>query len=168
VAAAIDLFWDLNDGSSGIIEQAQDALAQAYHLPVEKLGKFTVSSAAYDSIRHQHAAAEVVKQVRSKTRRGALGLGVVEVDLYAPGLNFVFGQADRLEQAAVVSVHRLRGEKALPRIRTEVVHEVGHLLGLGHCHRSDCVMFFSNTVYDTDRKGEKLCADCQGRLNGGL
>jgi archaemetzincin len=46
-------------------------------------------------------------------------------------------------RVAVVSVYRLRsrdGKLYMSRVRKEVVHEVGHLLGLKHCRDTGCVM----------------------------
>lgn len=100
-------------------------------------------------------------------------LGLVEADLFAPGLNFVFGEADIAGNRAVIALPRLRQEfYGLPsddrlfRERTikEAVHEMGHTYGLGHCPNPICVMHFSNSLYDTDLKRWKFCAACKVRL----
>jgi archaemetzincin len=99
-------------------------------------------------------------------------LGLTDVDLFAPQLNFVFGQADVAGGVAVVSTHRLRpqfyGEAPDARLlaeRTlkEAVHETGHLLGLGHCPDRACVMWFSNSIKETDAKGLSFCGGCGQR-----
>lgn len=104
---------------------------------------------------------------RAKERyNDTIVLAVTDYDLYAPGLNFIFGQAELRGQAAAISVYRLiENEKLLTpvekrRIRTEVVHELGHVFGLEHCSDPYCAMYFSNTLMDTDRKGDRLCAAC--------
>jgi archaemetzincin len=91
-------------------------------------------------------------------------LGVVDVDLYSPELNFVFGEADAHRGVAVFSTARLRvgsaGERQLyRRATTEAIHELGHTFGLGHCARPGCVMWFSNTLTETDRKSPRPCAE---------
>jgi len=50
------------------------------------------------------------------------------------------------------------------RALKEAVHELGHLLGLPHCDNPRCIMFFSNTLADTDRKGPGFCPACRGKL----
>jgi predicted Zn-dependent protease len=46
----------------------------------------------------------------------------------------------------------------------EAVHELGHTYGLGHCGNPRCVMFFSNSLADTDGKGSGFCPSCESKL----
>ena len=96
-------------------------------------------------------------------------LGLVDVDVFAVGLNYVFGEAYLPGRASLVSIWRLRpefyGERADSgvfglRILKEAVHELGHTLGLKHCSQRLCVMHFSNSIFDTDRKQSLLCSQC--------
>jgi archaemetzincin len=98
-------------------------------------------------------------------------LGITEADLFSPGMNFIFGIANR--GRALISTFRLRpefiGQGASPkvfrrRILTEAVHELGHALGLTHCEYPGCVMYFSNWIGDTDRKGPGFCFRCARTL----
>lgn len=100
-------------------------------------------------------------------------LGVTGVDLTAPGLNFVFGLADPRGRAAIISLARLYPEfygqprdpgRFKARAVTEAVHELGHLMGLDHCPNPACVMAFSNSLADTDRKGPGFCRACREKL----
>jgi len=100
-------------------------------------------------------------------------LGITEADLHVPSMNFVFGEAHPLWGVAVISLHRLRPEfygqtsdntLFLERCAKEAIHEVGHILGLSHCDDPQCVMFFSNSIKDTDRKGLSFCKRCYGEV----
>ena len=102
-------------------------------------------------------------------------LAVADVDLYVNSLNFVFGEADPTNRAAVISVIRLRqsfyglrnnSKLFLKRTGKEAIHELGHVLGLRHCLNPRCVMFFSNSLADTDRKEDDFCKKCRNSLRG--
>ena len=44
------------------------------------------------------------------------------------------------------------------------LHEVGHaLFALRHCNNPKCVMSFSNTIFDVDRKSKEVCKNCKTR-----
>jgi archaemetzincin len=96
-------------------------------------------------------------------------LGIVDVDLFVPRLNFVFGQAECPGKAALISLWRLRPEfygkpsntqVFAERSTKEAMHELGHTLGLKHCSNPFCVMYFSNSIFETDRKQSLFCNKC--------
>jgi len=128
---------------------------------------------AYNAERNQFNSTVVLSMIsrfveKVETRIDRV-LGVVDVDLYVPRLNFVFGEAESPGRTALISLFRLKPrfyglsenrELFLMRSLKEAVHEVGHTLGLGHCDSPTCVMFFSNSIFDTDKKGWKFCERC--------
>ncbi len=98
-------------------------------------------------------------------------LALVEFDLYEKGLNFVFGEAQLGGRNAVVSVFRLRTENErlfFERTFKEVNHELGHTFGLEHCPDPECVMSFSNSLMEVDRKGRFFCRSCREKLSSAL
>lgn len=121
---------------------------------------------ALDRDRSQYLAVRLLEELAAagKPEWDRL-LGVTDVDLYAPNLNFVFGEADREKGAAVFSIVRLRtgrapfGRDEVLRRRSvvEAIHELAHTYGLGHCQDSRCVMWFSNTLAETDQKSADFC-----------
>jgi len=128
---------------------------------------------ALDRKRGQYAADTIINSIMDKKEYtdGERILGVFDGDLYAEGLNFIFGEAGA--KAAVIGLARLRQEfYGLPedkplfkrRASIEAVHELGHTYGLGHCKNQKCVMFFSNSLADTDRKKPDFCCACAERL----
>ena len=127
---------------------------------------------AYDHKRKQYLSTAILNAISEQKEYAFYEkiLGIVDHDLFVPELNFVFGQAS--PKAAVISLTRLRQtfyhlteDQHLfhQRVLTEAVHELGHTYGLRHCRNPRCVMFFSNRLMDTDRKGWEFCQECKSR-----
>ncbi len=128
---------------------------------------------AHDPRRGQYLADDILAQLSRLDLDAERWLGVADLDLYTPGLNFVFGQARMGGPAALIALPRLRqGFYGLPddealfhqRAIKEAVHELGHTYGLSHCRSPRCVMCFSNSLRDVDKKGRGFCSSCRKRL----
>jgi archaemetzincin len=121
---------------------------------------------AFDPRRRQYRAYDLLAIARHRT--GERVLVVTNCDLFSDNLNFVFGLADCPGKHAVISLFHLRmgvnKETFRRRALKEAVHELGHTLGLSHCAKSHCVMYFSNCLADTDQKASVWCAACEGKL----
>jgi archaemetzincin len=140
-------------------------------LPAEK-----IPEAAHNTSRSQHDAEAILDDISSRLKI-AVGnesaLIITDVDLYSRDLNFVFGVADTPRAAAIMSLARLKNEfYGLPADRRlfieravkEALHELGHAWGIKHCSNPKCVMYFSNTLQDTDRKRARFCHECSKTL----
>jgi len=156
-----------------VIERLQEDLSKLFNKQVELGQGMPHPDYAYNRKRNQYLSTALLKTLMEQRAYMAYGkvLGIVDLDLYVPELNFVFGEAG--QKAAVISLTRLRQEfYHLPqdqtlfykRALTEAVHELGHTYGLGHCQNPRCVMFFSNSLLDTDRKGFEFCMECRRKL----
>lgn len=127
-----------------------------------------ISDSLYNAEREQYNAEDIITEIAANmpgTSRKLLG--VIDVDLFVPGLNFVFGIAEA--NSAVISLARLKPEfyskekdETLFRERAlkEAIHELGHTFGLHHCLEKTCVMHFSNCLEDTDCKIAYFCRNC--------
>jgi len=128
---------------------------------------------SFDRTRGQYKAEKLLDFISAMRKESdEILLGVTEFDLYYPGLNFVFGLA-KPGDCAIISLCRLRQEfyglrpdrnMFIVRAVKEAVHELGHVLHLSHCENRNCVMFFSNSIMDTDAKGYRFCPSCQKKL----
>jgi archaemetzincin len=127
---------------------------------------------AFNKSRRQYRSDMILSKVHSyveKEKNLDRILGIVDIDIFVPNLNFVFGEAECPGKAALISLWRLKPEfygapskmeLFVERITKEAVHELGHTFGLGHCSNPFCVMFFSNSIFDTDRKKSLFCNKC--------
>ena len=127
---------------------------------------------AFDKKRKQYRSDVILSKIQgyAAKRKGLRSvLGVVDADIFVSELNFVFGEAACPGKAALISLWRLKPEfygdasnmeLFAARALKEAIHELGHTLGLKHCSRSSCVMHFSNSIFDTDRKQSSFCDEC--------
>lgn len=132
---------------------------------------------AFDNRRQQYNSNVLLSRIRSHSlQQSSLDriLGIVNVDIFVPSFNFVFGQAEYHGRTALISLWRLRPEfygKAsntglfVERSIKEATHEIGHTLGLMHCPDQLCVMFFSNSIVETDRKQSLFCNKCYMKID---
>lgn len=131
-----------------------------------------VPESSYSTDREQYNAEVLVAGLAEKMPTDAEKLlGVVDVDLFVPGLNFIFGLA--AGNTAVISLARLKPEYYgemknvflfRERALKEAIHELGHTFGLHHCPDIRCIMHFSNRLEDTDIKGPDFCRNCSIKI----
>jgi archaemetzincin len=154
------------------MEKLRDKVGGIFHCPVEIGAGFSNLAQAYNPERKQYFSSKLLASLK-KSERDERVVGIADVDLYVPRLNFVFGEADVGSGTAIVSLCRLRQEfyglapdeaLFLERATKEIVHELGHTFGLGHCPNNKCVMHFSNSLADTDLKEANFCGSCRPKI----
>ena len=160
---------------AAVLKDIADALEKTFHCKVEFGKEIPVPHDLYNNKRGQYHSTRILRRLHPfKTKDFRRVLGVIDADLYVPELNFVFGEADILAGVTVIALARLRQEfyglnpdRDLFHLRAvkEAIHEIGHTYGLGHCPDTKCIMYFSNSLKDTDRKGPGFCSICKHELN---
>jgi len=154
-----------------ILQKVREELKIRFHMIGEITRVEKLPGSAFNKFRNQYRS-DLVLQFLEKHFKGRI-LGITKEDMYTEGLNFVFGQAKLKGRVAVVSIARLNptffhqpeNEELFERRSVkEAIHEVGHMLGLGHCNKRGCVMTFSNTIGDVDKKTKYLCEMCKLQL----
>jgi len=162
----------LKDTSYGLVQTFPDSSCEVID------GMLALPEPAYDKKRRQYNSTITLNNIREfanhRTDYNRI-LGIIDEDLYSSELNYVFGEAYLSGNAGLISLCRLKpefyGEKPDSRIfqlRTlkEAIHELGHTLNLQHCPRSYCVMHFSNSIFEVDKKQNLFCDQCY--LNASL
>ncbi|MFB6266213.1 MAG: archaemetzincin family Zn-dependent metalloprotease [Halodesulfurarchaeum sp.] len=165
----------IGDVPARVKREASAALRTVYDIEVSVAPDQDLPDGAYDSGRDQYRA-EAFIDLAANTASGEKSVALTTEDLFYRRRNYVFGLAYLDGRSCVVSTYRLQtssdggfserpaSEVFSDRVRKEVVHEVGHTLGLEHCDNNRCAMNFSPTVREVDRKEELLCGSCQRRL----
>lgn len=155
-----------------ILDRLATGLGDALVCRVALSGDLALPSGSFDRKRAQYRSRRLLASLATwKRAEGADGyvLGVTDRDVYTRGLSFIFGEADRENDVALVSTARLgssdpgSGELLQERLLKESIHELGHLLGLEHCPDNGCIMFYSNAIEHTDTKGPGFCDRCRGK-----
>ena len=135
-------FIPLGDIDTETIEVLRKKVNGIFHCPSKMEAGFHDLSEAYNPQRKQYLSSKLIASLQSPEGAESI-VGIADVDLYVPGLNFIFGEADVVSGTVIISLHRLRQEYYglapdeelfLERATKEIVHELGHTFGLGHCH----------------------------------
>lgn len=162
----------VGDLPAAVKREASSGLRSVYDCEVTIHDSQPVPDGSHDPAREQYRAEEFI-ELASRIGSGEKNIAITDHDLYYRRRNYVFGLAYLSGNGSVISTYRLQtssdggisnkpaSEIFSDRVRKEVVHEIGHTLGLEHCDNSRCVMNFSPTVREVDVKEENLCGSCQ-------
>lgn len=156
----------LNTVDRKILEYICEYLSEKiFYCNCEVIDPLILDSHFYNKLREQYNSDLILNWIAQKTRtyKADIIIGIGDFDAYADNLNFIFGEAYPKDRVCAVYLGRLKTNDINlynERIIKEVIHEIGHVLGLQHCSNPDCVMYFSRTINDTDYKKPMYCKRC--------
>ncbi|MCX8094862.1 MAG: archaemetzincin family Zn-dependent metalloprotease [Caldisericia bacterium] len=152
-----------------ILEEIKENLKEIFNFDVIISKNLTPKDIQKNYIRNQYYASKLINYLREKhINEGDKILGVISEDIFDEGYNFLFGSAELNGKYSIISIFRLYDkdiDKFVERCVKEAVHEIGHTFGLNHCLNKRCVMSFSLSILDVDKKDKKFCNICEMKLS---
>jgi archaemetzincin len=154
-----------------LIEKISEELKNQLRIVTDVAATMGIPKEFRDSYRDQYSAERILKFLNENVQGRVLA--ITDSDIFAAEMNYTYGQAQMSGSSAVLSTFRLRPEfyrnradnsVLIERAIKESVHEVGHMLGLKHCLNEKCVMNFSPTIFNFDKKAKNFCDDCKTKL----
>lgn len=176
---------------NSVLDFIQNSLKRIFKTKIYILDRIDIPENSFVKNRKQHNAAIISNYITEKLSLKYIqdiNLAILNTDIFVPSLNFVFGIATDFPKICLISILRLnplfytffslnhKGQDLIEeltdkerkvfkdRILKEAVHEIGHTLGLNHCNSYKCVMYFSDTLIDTDKKSYNFCSSCLNLL----
>ncbi|MCF8371788.1 MAG: archaemetzincin family Zn-dependent metalloprotease [Bacteroidales bacterium] len=150
-------------------------VAREFRLPITIKENHSDLSEFYDPTRRQYDGHKLLQDIDARySSSSMIRVGLFRVDLFIPILTFIFGQAAFNGSTGVASLYRLRNEQygikknealLLERFSKVIIHEIGHAMGLIHCHIPGCVMQPSTYVEDIDQKNHEFCPNCRHKID---
>ncbi len=156
-------------------EHIQQSISSIFHLDVDCSECALDISQFYNPARRQYNADLILEEIIRRAPAGYMKyINLFRGDLFIPILTYIFGQGQLNGKHGIASLYRLRNELygleedydlMLERFTKVVIHELGHMFGLVHCHNPNCVMRSSTYVEDLDQKEVNLCSKCWSELS---
>jgi archaemetzincin len=118
---------------------------------------------AYRLGRRQYDAGKIIEALTAEVDQVPYCLGITSEDICSPILTFVYGESQLGGRSALISLYRITDAQTgvtCTRAAKIGVHEVGHLMGLGHCRKQGCLMNFSANIEKLDQLQMWFCDAC--------
>jgi archaemetzincin len=99
---------EFGEVESYLVEAVSIALEQEFRMGIRLAERLSIPARSYSRERGQYLSTELLKVLATQVHEDArVTLGITNVDLFVPELNFVFGEASKALSVAVFSTARL-------------------------------------------------------------
>ena len=139
-----------------LLEPMRAQAAAFFGLPARVGDPLPAIGDGWDPMRRRQNASVLIDRLAPLAPGDALVfLAVVEEDLFARGLPWVFGEGNFGNRCGVLSLARLG--QALRALKL-MCHEAGHVLSIAHCASRHCLMQGARSLAEVDAMPLALCA----------
>lgn len=148
-----------------LIWAIREKAKQLYNIRIVFVGKFKYPAKTENG----YKAESFTRKLTRKRGKQEYAIGLTDQDIISykmyDWLDFTFvadtilGFADLPMGACIISSAQLKDSNTFNRTVNVVMHEIGHLVGLGHCEDEDCLMI----RYD-HLDNSALCCRCKWKL----
>ena len=156
-----------------------------YHSPVVILNQREIPAAFLNTSKGERYSADSIIKWLAHTAPDTIYkvVGITHKDIFTTKMELlhikkpestyavwgIFGLGYKPGHSCVVSDNRLQttdNVKFHHRLRTVVIHELGHNLGLPHCPSDSCIMNDANeSIKTVDKSADNYCKKCNDRLD---
>lgn len=178
---AVTLLVPIGQVPLSVLYAVRDVLFESFVHTVEVVEPIPIpEEEAYNNRRRQYNVCRLAKVVGEYIRPDTFrAIGIVDADLYFPGLNFVFASRVPGSRVIVIGLKRLRPpewvsrwgedgewkELMKRRVGILVVSQIASSLGLGACENLGCARMAVNSLPELDRKSAILCPTCAAQIS---
>lgn len=165
-AGYLEAFYDLPVSvmpSKPMPKPTKGADHRTVHQLIANSGRFP----PFEQIRTGYINDDILLPIKPKDAAALIAL--TNEDLFPDAsMNYVFGQASLENRVGVWSMVRL-GEKGdyntfLSRTLKIATHETGHMFGMRHCTKYECIMSGTNNLAETDSRPIDACPECMAKI----
>jgi len=160
---------------SEVLTRIVPCLEERFLFQFKTLPAIPVPPQAFNSSKKRYLTSIICENIRDHLPFDAKYLlGITDVDTFEDSSSLLYNFSNPEDIVALVSTQRFnfRGDREVfekdiffQRILKETTHEIGHLMGFRHCFNNYCVMYFSYSINDTDKKEAFFCHECEKKLN---
>src|SRR5688500_13499648 len=165
----------------GQLQFIQNELHQFYKVPVIILKETAMPASFKNMTKGERYSADSIIKWLAKTAPDSITkvVGLTHKDIFTIkwenghikepehtyGVWGIFGLGYMPGRSCIISDHRLKTND-IPRfhhrLRTVIIHELGHNMGLHHCPSNSCIMNDANeSIKTVDKSGDDYCKKCK-------
>ncbi len=170
------IFIDLGVGKEGLINNVSTKFQETFNVETEIKKQNIDFQEAYNSKRKQYNVLKIINQIEIIPSKEERVFAFTDKNIYSGELGFVFSSTDKSKNVGVVSTYHLRlklGGKLedgraevkgyvdenllLERTLKTLYRNFGATMGFSTTFDKNCVMAFSDSLIDLDKKSIEFC-----------